>query len=248
MLVLQFPILQHYPILHGTFLRIGGVSKKPFDSLNFGLFTEDNKEDVLHNHSHALTAFLPFPQQYVYLKHVHSNRILKTDRNTYQSLKNNKGDGLITKDINLALMSFHADCQATIIYDPMQHVVANIHAGWRGQIEKNIYAQAINTFIHQYNSLPKNLIVCISPSLGPDHSEMSQTSPLFYKNFSRHMTRPHYFNLWAIAKEQFLSLGLSEKNIHISEMCTFDHSQYCYSFRREKITGRHATLVALLEN
>ncbi len=245
--VMQFSVLQKYPLIHGTFLRYGGISNKPFDSLNFGLSTGDDIKNVLQNHDLALKNFLKNPDKHVYLKHIHSNIILKVNMSNYMSLKYQPGDGLITNEKNLTLMSFHADCQTAIIYDSAQHIVANIHAGWRGQIEKNIYIKAITTFIRQYNSKPKNLIVCISPSLGPNHSEMRNISSILYKKFSKHITNSYYFNFWSIAKEQFCSLGLSKNNIHIAEICTFSYPEYFYSYRREKITGRHATLVTLLE-
>lgn len=247
MLVLQFPILQQYPLIHGTFLRIGGVSKKPFNSLNFGLSTGDNIENVLNNHNKALKAFLKYPKKYVYLNQIHSNIIFKVNENNYESLKNKNGDGLITNEQNLTLMSFHADCQATIIYDPRQHIIANVHAGWRGQIEKNIYNKIINVFIHRYHSHPKDLIVCISPSLGPNYSKMRNIPEFLYKNFSKHIIHSHYFNFWSIAKEQFSSLGIPKKNVYISELCTFSNPQYFYSYRREQTTGRHATIITLLE-
>ena len=145
-----------------------------------------------------------------------------------------QGDALITKEKGLALVVRHADCQAAIFYDPEKEQIACVHAGWRGLVA-NIYAEVVKSL----NTNPKGLFVAIAPSLGPRHAYYPEF-PLEFKPF---MENPHYYNFWDLAEKQLQDLGV--QNIHIERVCTYEHPESFYSYRRDKTTGRHATLVRL---
>ncbi len=96
---------------------------------------------------------------------VHGSKILKLPANPPLV-----GDALTTDTKNLSIAVKHADCQAAIIYDPIRHAAACVHSGWRGSIQ-NIYGKTIARMQKDYGSKPADLIMCIGPSLGPDHAE-----------------------------------------------------------------------------
>ncbi|AFS27980.1 hypothetical protein B712_0461 [Chlamydia psittaci NJ1] len=91
-------------------------------------------------------------------------------------------DGLYTHDPMLSLHIRHSDCQPAIFYDPENHVVANVHCGWRGLVG-NIYAVTVATLKRVYNSRPQDLIVVIGPSLGPDYAIYPDYRELFPPSF-----------------------------------------------------------------
>jgi len=153
-------------------------------------------------------------------------------------------DGFITKERGIASLIKHADCQACIMYDPIQHIVANIHAGWRGSVQ-NIYATAIKQLGEQYNSQPENLLVCISPSLGPSAAEFSNYKEELPESMWEFQDRKHYFNFWEISRSQLIKCGILPHHIEIAEKCTYSNEEDYFSYRREGLTGRHGTIVLL---
>ena len=139
----------------------------------------------------------------------------------------------------------HADCQAAIFYDPVHKALANVHCGWRGNV-KNIYRVAVQKMKFTFGTNPKDLLVGISPSLGPDHSEFIHYQTEWPEEFWRFQVRPNYLDLWAIARDQLEQCGLLPHHIEVAGICTFANPQDFFSHRRDKITGRHATVAMLL--
>ena len=153
-------------------------------------------------------------------------------------------DAMFTTEKGIGLAMMHADCQVTIFYDPVHEAVAIAHVGWRGSVQ-NLYARVIQTLHREIGTQAHNLIVCVSPSLGPDHAEFKNYKQDFPQTFWRFQTRPNHFNLWAITRMQLMECGVLEKNIEISEVCTVCAAEDYFSYRREKDSGRNATVVAL---
>jgi YfiH family protein len=153
-------------------------------------------------------------------------------------------DGLFTTEKNLGLAVMHADCQAAIFYDPVHEAIGVVHAGWKGSVQ-NIYLRMFEAMHRDIGTQPHHLIVCISPSLGPDHAEYKNYKQDFPEEFWDFQVRPNHFDFWAISKKQLTACGILEKNIEISNVCTYCNASDYFSYRREKETGRHATVVAL---
>ncbi len=174
----------------------------------------------------------------VFAKQVHGKKISLITKENMFSLK--ETDGLYTREKNIALAICHADCQAAVFFDPIQKIIACIHVGWRGLV-LNIYKEMVDAFVHQGSKI-SDILVAISPSIGPCHAEFHNYKEIFPKEFFS-FREDHLFNLWQIAKKLLTDSGILEKNIEISEICTYDNPKDYYSFRREKITGRHATVV-----
>lgn len=161
-------------------------------------------------------------------------------------------DGLMTSHKNWGLLTLHADCQAVIFYDPIHKAIANIHAGWRGQVQ-NIYRETISKMALTFGTLSQDLIVCISPSLGPQNSEFKNFRTELPEQFWQFQVKPMYFDLWAIAQHQLEACGVLSHHIEIAKIDTYAHPLDFYSYRREKaagrkekITGCHGTVIALL--
>ncbi len=238
---LEFELLEDYPhVVHGVFLRHGGVSNGAHASLNVSASIGDLPDSVQTNRDLLKGALkvskLVFPNQ-THGSHVERVTAKNADRVP-------QADAIFTTEKNLALAISHADCQAAIFYDPVHEAIAAVHAGWRGLVQ-NIYARTLAAMQREIGTQPQNIIVCIAPSLGPDHSEFKNYRQEFPQELWRFQVKPNYFDLWAIGKEQLLTLGVLERNIEITEMCTHCHSDDCFSYRRDKNTGRHGTVVAM---
>ena len=155
-----------------------------------------------------------------------------------------KCDGLFTLERGKALVIKHADCQAAIFYDPIAKVIANVHCGWRGNVQ-NIYQETINQLQQKRGSDPKNLRVCISPSLGPCCAEFVHYKTEFPEAFWGYQVTPNHFDLWEIARRQLIQAGVLSHHIEIAQICTCCNLKEYHSYRRDKTTERHRTVVSM---
>lgn len=239
---LEFAIFQQFPSLRqGVFLRHGGESQGHLSSLNLSYHVADDPLSVSANEG-KLLSILNIPKL-IRAQLVHGKEIVSIN-STEQKL-NNPCDGLTTRKLNLGLMVTHADCQAAIFYDPITHSLATVHAGWRGQVH-NIYAETIAMMKNEFGAAAANIHVGISPSLGPEAAEFmhykTELPPLFWK----YQVKPNYFDFWEISRMQLQGAGILKEHIEIAGICTYSNPQDYFSYRRDKQTGRHATVAALL--
>jgi hypothetical protein len=237
---LEFSKLQAFPqVSHGVFLRNGGVSAPPFFSLNVGETTGDTPENIEKNLS-IIKKHLHLPRLIV-AEQIHGNDVVWVSADSPHQILN--CDGLITKEKGLGLLIKHADCQAALFYDPTKEVIAAVHAGWKGNVKK-IYTKTIASMVLSGCS-PSEIIVCISPSLGPDHAEFKNYEKEFPPNFWPFQVRQNYFDLWAIARRELLDCGILETHIQQAPFCSYCNKKDYFSYRREQTTGRNGTVIAL---
>lgn len=236
---LEFELLAECPIIHGCFLRQGGESLGHLNSLNLSLAMGDVPETVLANRKKVSEA-LQLPQ-IVAAKLCHGPLTIALN-----SLNGDLplSDGLSSKIPQLGMMVTQADCQAAIFYDPMNHVMANVHCGWRGNVQ-DIYGQTVKHMQEIYGSHPADLLVGISPSLGPLNSEFVNYQEELPETFLEFQIKPHYFDLWAISQWQLMQAGVLPTHIQIAGIDTYANEEDYFSHRRSKQTGRNATICAL---
>ncbi len=154
-------------------------------------------------------------------------------------------DGVVTQEQNYALLVTHADCQAAIFYDPVTRSIGCIHAGWRGNVQ-DIYGKAILKMKDLFGTLPSNLFVGISPSLGPCCAEFLNHQQELPSQFLPFQVKSFHFDLWKISRSQLMKAGVPSDQIEIAQLCTRCHPMGFYSHRRDKTKYRHTTMVALL--
>lgn len=224
----QFQLLKDR-VKHKVFNRVGGVSEGPYASLNVGENVGDDPAHVERNLQKIQEEMQV--DTLLRLTQVHGDQI-RTD--------SGEGDALITDRPKVGLCIRHADCQAALMFDPVKKRIAAVHAGWKGQV-LDIYAKVIR----EMGSNPTDLLVAISPSLGPNCAEF-----LNYRNelpswFWNYKSKIHHFNLWAIAEKQLQDAGVPKGNIEIAEVCTCCRPNEYYSYRRDGKTGRNASILCL---
>ena len=236
---LEFEQLQEFSCLgHGVFSRRGGVSSKPYDSLNAGGSTGDDPASVEENRRRIMEVF---PLGELISSHQTHTVHLDVVKGPYTSQK--PCDGLITQEKHKALIIKHADCQAAIFYDPITNILANVHCGWRGNVQ-NIYGVSVEA-MKKMGSNPSNILVCISPSLGPKYSEFVNFRTEFPPHFQEFQWKDNYFNLWEISRMQLKAAGILPSHIECAEICTYENGEDYFSYRRDKTTGRNGTLAML---
>jgi YfiH family protein len=239
---LEFELFQPFPCLkHGIFLRHGGLSKGLFASLNLSLGVGDNPEHVRAN-LNKIQALLNV-SDLCWSSQIHGKTVVSVEEEWQNGRV--KCDGMMTRHRDKGLMIHHADCQAAIFYDPLHHVLANVHCGWRGSA-LNIYSETIKKMHALYGTKPEDLYIGISPSLGPGHAEFINYKTELPELFWKFQIKPFYFDFWAISVDQLLDCGLQKQNIQIAGICTYAHPQDYFSYRYCKIRGGNATVAILL--
>lgn len=239
---LEYDLLKPYThVAHGVFLRGGGTSEGAFAALNLGDGIGDHPQSVRENRERVRQAL--GVAKVCYAKQTHGSAVerVRLGRNDE---KVSSADALYTTDKDIGLAVTHADCQAAIFYDPVHEAIGVAHAGWKG-IGLNIYERLIETMGRELGTQPQNLLVCISPSLGPDHAEQKNYKQELPQDLWEFQTKPFYFDFWQASKKQLASAGVLEKNIEIATQCTYCDRDNYFSYRRDKETGRHASIVAL---
>lgn len=236
---LEFELLKPFPKLkHAVFLRHGGVSTGNFVSLNLSDSVGDDPRSVAANREKARG--IVGAKSLLFSKQVHGCVVVEA-----RSEGEFTCDALTTDVPGVGLAVTHADCQAAIFYDPVHHAVANVHSGWRGSVG-NIYAETVQFMQRRYGTKPADLHVAISPSLGPEKAEFVNFRTELPEAFWEYQVKPFHFDFWQISRSQLEACGVPEHHIQIAGICTFSVTEDYFSYRREKITGRHGTAVVLM--
>ncbi|MBQ8498422.1 peptidoglycan editing factor PgeF [Chlamydia sp.] len=203
-----FPELEHFPIRHGVFPK------------------QNDEEHACQASDKVISSYLG-GDDFCNAHQVHSTSLRYV---THKTPKRCPADGLLTDIPLLSLHIYHADCQAAIFYDPEHHVIADVHAGWRGLVG-NIYAVTVRLLKKRFGSDPRDLIVAIAPSLGPDMAIYPDYKQLFPSSFFLTMPQENHLDFRAVARNQLLAEGLLKNHIFISERCTCSESDVFFSFR-----------------
>jgi polyphenol oxidase len=239
-------------IVHFVTSRAGGVSKPPYDTLNLGLHTADNKDHVLANRMLLANATGIDADKFLYAKQIHSGDALIIDRTAVENgiLTENPGtDAMITSVSGICLMVMVADCVPILLFDPVLKISAVIHAGWRGTVQ-HIVSNTVRKMIENFGSDPADIIAGIGPSSGPCCYEVGEEVVLSVEaNFGNtdgyliekeNTSKPH-FDLWYSNRKQLIDCGLNPENIETAKICTQCNSQVFFSSRASGgITGRFA--------
>lgn len=151
--------------------------------------------------------------------------------------KNN--DGLITNLKDITLASFSADCTPIILFDKKNKIQANIHSGWKGTLQM-IGPKALLIMINSFNSSIDDIIVVLGPSISQDDFEVKKDVYSQFQNnffniteYSYKLDEKYHINLDRLNIDNFLSLGILEKNIININMSTFSNDLF-HSYRRDK--------------
>lgn len=181
--------------------------------------------------------------------------VLETDE--INSNKFNNVDGLLTNVKGVTLLIKVADCQGIFLYDPVKHVIGNIHSGWKGTADK-IIIKAIDKMVLEYGSNLNDIIVCINPCIQSCHFEIEEDVLNIFKEKIgllinefllegevKDGKQKYYLDLLKLNKKLLITHGLSEKNIYLSKECTVCASDKYYSYRAEKTTKRNGCIISL---
>jgi purine-nucleoside/S-methyl-5'-thioadenosine phosphorylase / adenosine deaminase len=242
--------MERFPgVLGAVAARHGGVSPAPFDSLNLGASVGDEPFNVNANLNRLHQALDLDPALTVDARQAQAGEVglvTGTERGT----RIDGVDALITNIPGIPLMLRFADCVPILFYDPMHRAIGIAHAGWRGTVAR-VAANTVLAMAEHLCSEPGNILACVGPSIGPccyevgaDVSTRVETAFPFASDLLIHRNGSVYFDLWEANARLLQEIGVGE--IEVAGLCTADHTNDFFSWRRENArTGRFAAVIAL---
>ena len=226
---------------HYFFSRKNGFSKGLYQSLNCGMGSNDNKEDIMKNLEVVGNKIGCKKQSLITLNQIHSNEVVYF--NNEDSVKNKlSGDAMITKVKNIALGILTADCASILFYNPKKKIIGCAHAGWKGALN-GIVQNTVSKF-NELDSKNDDLIVAIGPCLGKKKFEVKKDfyekfMLKNYKNnefFEKKKNNSYFFDLRSFINNELLILGIN--NVENIDMDTYSNSENFYSYRRSCHEGK----------
>ncbi len=215
--------------------RHGGISAVPYASFNLGDHVGDAAAAVAANRQQ-----LPSPA--AWLKQTHSTIVV--DAATVTSPI--EADASFCRTAGVVSVVMTADCLPLLLCDQQGTVVAAAHAGWRGLcdgvIEATIDAMDVPT---------GSIMVWLGPAIGPSAFEVGDD---VFDEFTRHdaaaadaftakANGKWLGNMYQLARQRLNQRGITQ--IYGGTECTFSDSERYFSYRRDGVTGRMASLIWL---
>ena len=219
--------------------RLGGVSEGPYQSLTLGDHVGDRTEHVATNRARVASC-LPAPP--LWLAQVHGTCVVDAAR----AVDGAQADASIvrTRDRVCAVMT--ADCLPVLFCDQRGQVVAAAHAGWRGLaggvLEATLAAMAVPA---------PDVMAWLGPAIGPAAFEVGDevraafvaADPAAAAAFVPHAAGKWLADLYSLARLRLHAHGVTA--IYGGDRCTVSEPGAFFSHRRDRVTGRMASLIWL---
>lgn len=245
--LIRFHAFDDYKEVNACFsTRFGGESTGYLAELNLGFDRGDTKEVVGSNFKRICESMGIDSKNLVLSDQIHETTIwYATKEDTCQEAieKKLKGiDGLVTDKRDVSLATSYADCVPVFFYDPIKHIIASSHSGWRGTVDK-IATKTVEKMTELFGTKTEDVIVVIGPSICQDCYEVSQdVIDAFEKKYTpEHIDKIAYcsdvldkkyqLDLWAANVLQLQDAGLTKENIHVAGLCTCCNHELLYSHR-----------------
>jgi len=247
----QFEALQACGVNHGIFTRLGGVSQGQWASLNMSTSTGDAAEAVRENRRRAFEVLGLRPERACTSWMVHGSqvRVVQPDDWRVPEANDAHADALVTQARGVALTLRFADCLPVMFYDPRRAAIGLAHAGWRGLVA-GILVETVQAMQRAFGTHPRDLIVGIGPSIGPQQFEVgadvaAQIQQTVAVPVMREAGGKLYIDLWRTAHAQLTALGVGY--VEIAGLCTASNTGEWFSHRAERgQTGRFGAVIALV--
>jgi len=226
--------------------RAGGVSLSPYASNNLGLHVGDNSEHVATNRA-QLSVELGLQNNPQWLEQIHGVKVVNAKSDGIVRT----ADGSYSDQPNQACLVMTADCLPILLCDKQGTQVAALHCGWRS-LAKGICARGLQKF----TAKPADILAYLGPAISQPNFEVGvDVLEAFFKAARNEQhaeqiaaafvsaQRPLHFyaDIYALARAELTALGVTA--IYGGDYCTYADAERFYSFRRDKVTGRMASLI-----
>lgn len=222
-------------------MRTGGVSQAPWTSFNLGDHVGDDAAHVAANRARLRRRL---PAEPVWLRQVHGVRAVELGHEPAP-----KADAAFTREPGQVCAVLTADCLPVLFCDRAGSIVAAAHAGWRG-----LAGDVLEATVAAMQVSPEDLLVWLGAAIGPHAFEVGEAVRETF--VARHpeaadafLPHPAATGKWLADLYRLARIRLNRLGVHAvygGGRCTFNEPDNFYSYRRDGVTGRMASLVWLV--
>jgi YfiH family protein len=235
----DWPAPAHVRVL--STLRAGGVSVDPFASLNLAAHVGDRPGAVSANRL-LLREAAHLPAEPLWLEQVHGTHVIRHPGESVVV----RADASVAFEPGRVCAVMTADCLPVVLTDRGGARVGVAHAGWRGLLDGVVEAT-----IAALGTSSAELVAWLGPAIGPHafevgdevRSAFAARNPAAGECFLPGERNRYQADLYGLARLALAGAGVL--SVHGGGWCTHHESERFFSFRRDGITGRMATLAWL---
>jgi hypothetical protein len=225
--------------------RSGGFSTGPWQGLNLGDHVGDDPLAVARNRQRLREA-LCLPGEPQWLRQVHGTTVVDACADGVSR----NGDAAWTDRAGVVCAVLTADCLPVVLVARDGSAVAVAHCGWRG-----LAAGVLRATVQRFGACAVGLRAWLGPAIGPLAFEVGDEvreafldthgafgdPRMIERAFTRTGAGGKYLaDLYALARATLCAQGVTE--VAGGDRCTLSEPECFYSYRREGVTGRMATL------
>ena len=235
----DWPVPSHVRVL--STLRAGGVSAGPYASLNLAAHVGDGAAAVATNRL-LLREAAHLPAEPWWLEQVHGTDVVRHEGANAPA----RADAAVAFQPGRVCVVMTADCLPVVFADRRGTRVATAHAGWRG-----LAAGVLEATIAALDTPAAELHAWIGPAISQAAFEVgAEVRAAFMARlpgseqcFLANERGRFQADLYGLARRVLQAAGVS--SVHGGGWCTYDDATRFFSFRRDGVTGRQATLAWL---
>lgn len=217
--------------------RHGGVSQGPYASLNLATHVGDDPQAVAENRRRLREA-LSLPAPPLWLDQVHGTAVWAG------GAEGGCFDAAFTDQPGVVLAVLTADCLPVLLASAYGHEIGIAHAGWRG-----LAAGVLEALLDRFTTPPDQIHAWLGPAIGPSAFEVGEEvreaflvhAPEAAMAFVPSRPGHWHADLFLLARQRLAARGV--RAIHGGGVCTFSDPERFYSYRRDGVTGRMASLI-----
>jgi YfiH family protein len=231
--------------------RIGGVSDgvygdvKGFNGLNPATHVGDDAANVLQNRT-LIRALVPSEPQW--LNQTHSVKVWHGDYDF--DAPPPEADAVVIDQVGQVGVVMTADCLPVLLASADGAIIAAAHAGWRGLVD-GVLEQTLQVMAEK-GARVEGVHVWLGAAIGPEQFEVGHDVLDAFSHQTSDDVRPFFkpkadgkcwADLYGLARQRLIAEGVTR--ISGGNHCTVSEPERFYSYRRDRITGRMATLIWL---
>ncbi len=223
-------------------LRTGGVSEGNYASLNLATHVGDDRDAVIRNRA-LLKDAAQLLAEPIWLEQVHGSVVWPASGPVTSPPV---ADASVARTHQQICTILTADCLPVLLCDLDGTAVGAAHAGWRG-----LAGGVLSETLREMGSRPARVIAWMGPAIEQSAFEVGDEvreqfiarSPQHAHAFSQNERGRWQADLYDLARRELTALGVA--GVYGGGFSVYAQPEQFYSYRRDKQTGRMATMIWL---